>query len=279
MRNRPFVDSRSFEAKSVFKNALTEHICSVLDDFSRSPYWTRTWIVQEITLAKEAILLYGSYGIHWSMIHVLFQSHWGHAIIPDVMRGYRGTEISPKAQYLKRFFLATSRTYDTVYQVSMATEQHELKHLRDIITMLDNGRHLAVTNPLDKLYAFYCIFRTLGYDEEKWLPPVNYSRSIPTVYRDFVVQYLSRCQSLEMILLARPEQNRELSTWVPDWRHCQPAEEEIPLEKKLYEASRVMKFQAPQSGEGNILKCDGIVCDTISVPSRNFEGLGGNHGF
>jgi hypothetical protein len=275
MRNRPIVDSRSFEAGDLLENALTEEVCNALDDLSRSPYWTRTWIVQEISLAKDVILLYGSYGTHWSIIHVLFQNHSGYTIIPNVMSRYRGTEISPKAQCLKRFFSATLRVYDTVYQVSMATKQHEPKHPRDIIDILDNGRYLEATNPLDRVYAFYGIFRTLGYEEEEqWLPLVNYSKSISILYRDFVVAYMSRFQSLEMILLARPEQNRDLSTWVPDWRHCRPAEEETPLEGKLYKASGVMKFQMPQSGEGNILKCEGIVCDTISVFQRESQGAG-----
>ena len=140
------------------------------------------------------ILLYGSYGIHWSIIHVLFQNHSGYAIIPNVMSRYRGTEISPKAQCLKRFFSATLRVYDTVYQVSMATKQHEPKHPRDIIDILDNGRYLEATNPLDRVYAFYGIFRTLGYEEEQWLPLVYYSKSISILYRDFVVAYMSRFQ-------------------------------------------------------------------------------------
>jgi hypothetical protein len=38
MRNRPIVDSRSFEAGDLLENALTEEVCNALDDLSRSPY-------------------------------------------------------------------------------------------------------------------------------------------------------------------------------------------------------------------------------------------------
>jgi hypothetical protein len=63
-------DSREI-VEDFISQALNEQTCAALEHLASSPYWPRTWIRQEIAMAREIVLLYGSTALQWPMLRTL----------------------------------------------------------------------------------------------------------------------------------------------------------------------------------------------------------------
>lgn len=154
-------------------------------------WFNRVWIIQEITLAKDAILLCGDWEIPWTTLLDAFE-----ALENNFLAGKKLVDIG--IDRLER--LCWSRD-----NVSSAT-------LTQLLFMHCGS---GASNPRDHVYALVGL-ATDAQDFE-----IDYKKSVSQVYIDTAVHILSSIHGLTLLNLvcnAKRADDLAMPSWVPDWR-------------------------------------------------------------
>jgi hypothetical protein len=154
-------------------------------------WFNRVWIIQEITLAKDAILLCGNWEIPWTRLLEAFE-----ALENNLLAGKNIVDIG--INRLER--LCWSRD-----NVSSAT----------LAELLFRHRGSGASNSRDHVYALV----GLATDVQDF--EIDYTKSVSQVYIDTAGQILSsshRLTLLNFVCNATRAGDLTLPSWVPDWR-------------------------------------------------------------
>lgn len=199
---------------------LQSAICdsSSLDVFFKLPWFHRVWVLQEITFAKQAIVVCGSRELDLQNFHTFYQ--WN----------------------------VTNQTVDTLpYSVQYATSpipEHGdwISYVERLLEMLRDTRHCGATDPRDKLYAILPLLGR-GHDQmsvqmdeaaeerdcdeddmadmqtlqQKTRIPVDYACSETAVFTDLAVLLLQKVGPDILKSVVKKPQLPGLPSWVPDW--------------------------------------------------------------
>jgi hypothetical protein len=164
----------------------TSGIAPPLQHVASSPSWIRTWIIQEITLAREIVVLYGSVELPWQLFVNLGLLSATISFGPITSRS-----------------LVTQRTIDAIQALGIRTnmaikmrmrQQSSSLEKKDILAILAENRFTNATDIRDKIYGFY----GLAYDSARFVT-VDYSKSATETYESFVRRYIEQTQSLNVI--------------------------------------------------------------------------------
>lgn len=215
--------------------------------FFTLPYFERTWTLQEVGLASDAVVLWGGFAIEWNPIGLT-------------------------AMFLKRHCrsllnkLELTREMDRVYHAY--TTFSPFTPMATFLHLINNVRRFSATDPRDKVFAllshptahtismteislnWYAFkpavsmaFRLLpSYDEQflvktlaekraksytppSELPPpllqADYHKTVDEVYLDLALDHIDRTRSLEILTAVQhdPKNPDNLFTpsWVPRW--------------------------------------------------------------
>lgn len=158
----------------------------------RSVSWfTRSWIVQEVTASRDVTLLYNGQSFRWEDI-------------------YLSNGITAREQ-------VDSKTYNGKMNIQ---NMGDLQNITDasrrpkLLDLLSIFRSLEATNPRDKIYAF----RGLASDGDD-SPLPDYSRTVEDIYVDFASFFVQKGLTGRLLLEAgRNRSARDsMPSWVPDW--------------------------------------------------------------
>lgn len=169
-----------------------------------SPWFTRTWIIQEIALARRACLMYGRFTFSWDLLedsfNTLLLSFWQVlAHFPELAEGG-----APILQSISNFMALSE------IRKSVQSGQY------DTLSIMERARNFEVTELKDKVFALSAMMtesdrRDLG----------NYSMSAEEVFTRLAVTLVKPGRTIDLLDLAgRQRQRRDnvrLSSWVPDW--------------------------------------------------------------
>lgn len=170
------------------------------------PWWARVWIIQEITLARELVVLCGDESIKWDMLDIGLTA---------CMRRPLASELLPSA---------TAHCAKMLFQVRHAVIHHEgavRQPPYSLAHLLGRFRWSKATNAHDKIYGLLGL-ATIG--QHNPLTNVSYSNDIRTCYRDAVIDMIKSSGSLDILQLCRKPPHIEaastqrvpdLPTWVP----------------------------------------------------------------
>ncbi|KAL1646498.1 hypothetical protein SLS61_007860 [Didymella pomorum] len=173
-----------------------------------SPWFKRTWVVQETIMAREVMFHYGTDSIPgWVM--------------------YAGLEIVRDwAPELKTSLL----NFSTVWMFRRALcrrlnhNHEEPRGKRDLMSLLKTFRTRDATEPHDKVYALLGI---TSDDYKKLGITVQYDRSVAKTYTEAAIAVLRSTGDLRLLYALKPavEPTPDLPSWVPDW-----ADRTLPLD-------------------------------------------------
>lgn len=156
----------------------------------RSTSWfTRSWIVQEVTAGRNVTLLYNGQSFRWADI-------------------YLANGVTAREQ-------VDLKTYNGKMNIQnmgdlQNTDKSDLPKLLDLLSIF---RTLNATDPRDKIYAF----RGLASDENE-SPLPDYAKSVEQVFVDFAAFFVRRGLTGQLLLEAgRNRTVRNVPSWVPDW--------------------------------------------------------------
>ena len=154
--------------------------------FSR-PYFRRAWIIQEVALARHAVVYCGPYVIDWDL-------------------------------------LAAASTYQNGQLASDAENAHDAVAAIMELNRNDHGRGNDLVDALFMSYRFNCtdlrdkIFAMLGLAQALVLQP-DYNSSVEDVYLQTTQSLLVALGNLDILCcVSHPKRIATLPSWVPDWQ-------------------------------------------------------------
>lgn len=187
-----------------------------------TPWWSRTWVIQEATLPRELILFYGTVSAPWSIFARAASNYVEHS----------GSCCSAISQLLPRDqqkVLAdfSQRVIDIdqlrfLYMRTPGSRLNELENKsgfidrqRELLPFLRRFRNRKASDPRDKVYALLSLLHL----EQKYtslLP--DYSLGVAEVFQKATLEaiYASKCLTVLSADLGR-KFRQDLPTWVPDW--------------------------------------------------------------
>ncbi|EXJ70402.1 uncharacterized protein A1O5_06470 [Cladophialophora psammophila CBS 110553] len=214
-----------------------------------SPWFTRTWIVQEINAARRATAYIGNIRVGWST--------FSDAITFVVNTGMR-------------FALANKNLGPAMRLVSICLTLAADRNL-PMLRCLLYARHLKASLAQDKVLGLCHLstdFERLGID-------LNCSLDPKQVYRNVVEALLRKDNTLEFLSVPRPRYSTStagLPSWVPDWNTGSniviPLAFDIPGFAPNYQASKRPRASLHPGVDDWVLTIEGMQFDTLSTLSR-----------
>ncbi|KAM7211320.1 Heterokaryon incompatibility protein (HET) domain containing protein [Rhypophila decipiens] len=204
-------------------------------EFVARPWWRRTWVIQEVAVAREVMVVCGAEEIKWEM---LARNLAELMVVMDSL----GPEKAPM------------RVDDDVSGVAAFREEYEDGQRRGLVEVLNRFRGWEATDDRDKVFGLLGITSegeersASGHGEPM---AVDYNLSTNDLYES-VARYCMRERNMGfkiMGLVDPPSKKRRkgLASWAPDWTVQLPF---YPLrEGSIYQPSGEPYYRLPTGSE------------------------------
>ncbi|RYP51281.1 hypothetical protein DL768_003378 [Monosporascus sp. mg162] len=261
----------------------------------RAPWFTRLWIIQEITLARTATILYGRFHFEWARWEKSFEAlSASPSLRYHLETGTMGNGLINywKLQDIKENYLVHVLVQQDRDEAFRARELggHRLMQIltegrHDALKMVQLTRDFGCSEPRDRVFALASIMN----DEERGVLG-SYQLSVSEIYMRFARYQVNRGKVFVVLAHAGLSVRRvraAMPSWVPDWT-AQRVGDEVP-HRPLSEL-RPVPYSASGPGNNQItgeikleddlmeLRLKGYIIDTIMepLPYPNAHGEGGN---
>jgi hypothetical protein len=174
-------------------------------DLLNLPWFRRTWTVQELVLAREAIVLLGAKSIPWKSLRsaLLDLQERDNFLLGHSVR----KSVSNPASFHDELWC-----YSTLANLSCTSY---VPHENLMSTSLKVVRTKKSSNPKDKVYGLYGILDQMKIPH---LPKVDYTKSVQQIYTEIARATIENDKSLDILQELRlPSSVLNLPSWVPDW--------------------------------------------------------------
>lgn len=169
--------------------------------FSRR-YFTRVWILQEIALAREPVVMYGTYQVPWITIQMKI------ALSMERMERYAAS--STGSYELARPLLPPNEPLPKVLTLGTAT----VRGPSDLLDLLDKARNSQAHDARDKVFA---LFGMIPFASRFGLV-ADYNQMVEQAYAKVAVLLASQHGLLPILARTTGTTSRQpIASWVPDW--------------------------------------------------------------
>lgn len=234
--------------------------------FLANAWFQRTWVVQEIVLARKAVVIQGDWHIDWEAI--------GKATAWYAKAGYgmpQGIREPPvDAPHLQ-----------PVVDAANMWEMHQQPTKRlPLLDILKDFRCRAATQAVDKLYATFGLAEETAFMEERGIHTLlepDYTKTITTVYRDLAKFLIIEYGSLIVLSYANgySVDRPNWPSWVPDWSLIKPSTEIWRWHRqKLFKAGGDEALTIDLSGDDDLLVLEGRRVDTVRIYGDKLKSQG-----
>ena len=262
-------------------------ICIAQGELLERPWFVRSWIRQELSVAKDVIVLCGRDSLTW---YVLKRSaarlgHFRHKLSKETVMEVSGSDKTRHGLAIS--YLTRGWKYgQSVSKVLGNIRSIWYYHAGGLFELLLSGRQFEATDPRDKVYAVLGLGQVSMTQKQSKAAeetaedssyitqfPVDYSKSVSEVYQDTVKYFINRDANLDILSLLLTCRNAhsdtDLPSWVPDWRV--PASE-IPITQhwdflslKFAASGLRSKAEHQRHDETGILRAKGFFFDQIKT--------------
>jgi Heterokaryon incompatibility protein (HET) len=222
-------------------------LTAIKDLLSRA-WFHRMWVVQELSVSTEAVLIYGSSYVDWNVLS------------DSVAVLIHCTELAESAMIWEYAF-ARMATMDLCRRRRRRRSKHKLRGGSTINGLIHDFRDFEATDPRDKVYSLLGLAKDV-HDPDKALgeallearnalASIDYSKSTATVYKELARYVIIRHRSLNLLSAAihtAPDgrTTHGLPSWTPDWSKRFRASTSA---KNLYRRYRATKGSPTTSDE------------------------------
>jgi hypothetical protein len=228
---------------------------------THAPYWsalgallckrwfTRVWILQEIVVAQQALVMCGPHNIPWCEFE-------------EVIRLFRLCTMEGLLDYGNR---NPRRPLPGLLTVHLIRYMRNLLKYGEKSTMLELvtfTRRLHATDPRDKLYS---LFSLLNIDDP---PPTDYKRSFEDIFQDFNISLVRKDQNLHLLSLFDKkslENPSSTGSWAPNWLLVEEGRNSFAEGNTHFKSTANRPVEARFSDHGKKLTLRGILLETVLV--------------
>lgn len=229
---------------------MAEQILKLLS----APWFSRTWIIQEVALADEVLIWYGDTRIGWDMVQEVARN-----LITLIMPSDRGL-----------FLLTNFFNINTICRCRRNNSQI------DPFRLLQECRSSIATDPRDKIYAMIGLFNPPGGVDFTIQP--DYRADVSKVYLDFAIKSLQATQNLDLLSVPRAPPREGLPLWAPRWDPEVPITISDVILKRIAATRQIawagtQHYQPIFSEDHTRLKISGHIIGTIEAVSETVQSM------
>jgi hypothetical protein len=243
-------------------------VLPILQRLFNSPYWDRSWIIQEASTPKRAISDTGATGSTWVCLgaaSILF-SDYAEANRRLILAAW----LNPMQSKIDLHNIANTNLETIQY---LEDRRYSNGYVSALYPMLVRTRTSLATDPRDKLYA---ILGLVDDSSDPLLEP-DYTLDADEVFTRLSLSIITRNLSLDCLGSAGLIRNLNVPSWVTDWtvRHDRAPspffmlyrvfneDDTVNYETNLFEASKGMKPNIGFDIAERKLTAHGFTFDTI----------------
>ena len=219
-----------------------------LDALYWRPWFTRVWVIQEISVAKEVSLICGKHRSSWRDFETVA------ALVQD--RSLTAlTHVDPRR---------------TIKLAGFVSQQSKDGENESLLRLLSKARDSYATDQRDKIYAIL----GLALQKDKAGLNPDYSKPVEDIYTSLAIYHIEKDRNLDILNAVESDGYRlaSLPRWVPDW-------EIHPIALSFLSSSLFSKMQATKSTQalvsfsqdGSVLTATGVAVDTINYVGERFS--------
>lgn len=190
-------------AKTLQRRGDQMYYLLLLSKFFGSPWFSRVWILQEIALAKTAVVGYGDNWLEWdqvlSAMDTLRRTQLGRN------KHMWGLSNANNADRVRRCCIQLRNSQEEGFQTD--------GHLR-LVNLLWQTRFFGMTDPRDRFYALLGLM-TDQFIKKNWIE-IDYRKPIADLILELNI-LLIRGGCLSHVLCAIAGPIRDLPSWATDW--------------------------------------------------------------
>ncbi|TEA11259.1 Heterokaryon incompatibility protein 6, OR allele [Colletotrichum sidae] len=187
-----------------------------------NPWWTRTWVIQEVVLARHIVVYSGAFEASWDELcrllrrasrHPLFRSDRRAVYLADFLA------VDRHHRQRKKLMRLLDRKPDEDGEPARLTPS--FSRGRNLLALVFDFRTREATDPRDKIFALQ------GLSEEVELCAPNYVRPASELMVEFARSHIRHSRSLSVLALvecvrqlrtSKPERRRrEVKAEIPSW--------------------------------------------------------------
>ncbi|KAK8139489.1 hypothetical protein PG984_002869 [Apiospora sp. TS-2023a] len=189
----------------------------------RSPWWTRTWVIQEVVLARHVVVHCGAHELAWDDFSRLVHQASSHPCFRAESRGVHLEDfLAVDMHYHQRNKLAQVARERSGQKLSNRPSPSASRGINLLALMFD-FRTREATDPRDKIFALQ------GLSEEPELCVPNYTRPAPELMVEFARAHVRHSRTLSILALAECIRQRpaysprysmveeDINTTLPSW--------------------------------------------------------------
>lgn len=209
-------------------------------------WFGRAWIVQELAVARDAVVLCGDDECSWSTFQE-FVYKTGLLMIPAVFNN--------------------KSLYQRLVQIHSMRESVQRGQTQKLFQLLLEARQQKCKLPADKIFSLCGLANDVGTGALDVRP--KYDGDPAVLYHQVALKILRRDSCLDILSVPRvsqPSKVGKLPIWVPDWS---VGDATWSLRRPVVPGGEPWKFQAtPSDGEKSIIEIDD---ETIAISCQNVD--------
>ncbi|KAH8745951.1 heterokaryon incompatibility protein-domain-containing protein [Hyaloscypha finlandica] len=228
-------------------------------ELMRRPWWTRTWVRQELILSKRVFIHCGFNSISWNEMKVDHLLKGRAQLLKEVHGRFNSKTVNQFNDCLD-FFVQ-------IDDMARFSERSSDPTVYDPAMLLALGRQCNNSDDRDSIYGFLGL---MGQNFQRKIKP-DYKLSTPEVYLDAAIQLALCSNSLICLSLTKysAKNVRWLPTWVPSWQPLGTLEAQVwdrrvrnLIGHEIFSAcgENTLEFQVV---DGRILKVSGVKLDHV----------------
>jgi hypothetical protein len=242
-----------------------------LGDLFQRPWWTRAWIVQEIVVSKDPVIVCGDFRLPWNYFFYtceMFQAYLG-CISAESAKGLYAETHPEECDLVFKKFRRLGGGFSRVFYITKSiVERQQNRPAKSFYDAIREHRLTQVTDPLDKIYAFLGLADATHTEVESL--PIDYTLSQAELFRTYFQLHLRAHRDLEFFRdCCGPSGPAGFPSWMPhpDAHRfsATPLRFLQYVPKIVYHAAtqREATFEIEESGY--VLLVEGVYLDDIKI--------------
>lgn len=214
-------------------------------------YFTRVWILQEIGLARDAVVIYGQYEVPWKLLQQKFIG---------------AEDIYPVPQFNFSLPLVAGLRCKRL-PMAFSFTSASIRGPDQMLELLDKARNCLATDPRDKVFALFGLVQLAS----KFGFVADYTETVAEAYARVAVLLAVRNGLMPILHRAiRWKRQQALPRWVPDWSTpIDPGEPSLVADMSQHPSSRIPVFP---TNEGHGM--DAIAARICDLGTLIYAGFG-----
>ena len=219
-------------------------------------WFQRVWVVQEVVMAKQALVLCGTLSLHWQHLSTLVRDLFYANLKPLLA------------------MTATVEGISTISIVRMLQDAIKESQDLDLFDVLTITFRLKSIDPRDKVYSMMGIVHALEQRDADGNESLDYETPADILFKQVAIKFLTVEKNINIWSFVDHGlclDQLDSPSWVPTWIATSSYRNAFAIHDHHFQCSRNWKASCRCANDGNQLMIAGICFDSVRDKGSAFE--------